>query len=149
MTFSVSDAFAKKNVVSNGDIIEVHYKGTYPDGKVFDQSKGRGPLKFTVGAGQMIKGFDKAVVGMKLGGKKKVTLQPKEAYGPASLPYPKNLFAEGTQFEKGKVNKVKLKNGREVPVFVIDVKGDQVFLKNNHPLAGKTLIFEIEIISIH
>jgi len=72
----------KKDVVENWDSIEVNYKGTFTDGKQFDSSYDRGQtLPFTVGAGQMIPGFDKAVVGMKVGEKKSITLQPADAYG--------------------------------------------------------------------
>ncbi len=68
-------------VVKEGDKVKVEYVGKFPDGEIFDKSEGRGPLEFVAGAGQMIKGFDKAVIGMKLGEEKTVTLSPEDAYG--------------------------------------------------------------------
>ena len=142
-------AVKQKKVVKIGDQVSVHYTGTFPDGKVFDQSKGRGPLKFKVGSGQMIQKFDEAVVGMKLKEEKKITIKPEDAYGATYKAYPKAVFAAGTKFKKGEVNSVKDKSGKAFTVFIHDVKGDQVFLKNNHPLAGKTLIFHIKVLYIH
>lgn len=69
-----------------GSQVEVHYRGTFPDGKEFDSSAGRAPLAFTVGQGQMIKGFDQGVVGMKVGGKRKLTIPPDMAYGAQGVP---------------------------------------------------------------
>ena len=139
-----------KSVVSNGDTVSVHYKGTFPDGKIFDQSKGRGPLRFKVGVGQMIKGFDKAVLGMKIGEKKTVTLPPEEAYGPLALPpMPKERLREDLRkiSKPGKfVTKNYYKKKEIYDVLAVDEK--TVTFKNPHRLAGKTLIFEIEMLSI-
>lgn len=93
---------AEIRAAKKGDRLEVNYTGRFPDGKVFDTSIGRSPLAFTVGAGQLIQGFDEAVIGMRVGDKKVVTIPPEKAYG---------------------------KTGA-------------------HPLAGKTLVFEISIVSI-
>jgi len=139
-----------KSTVSNGDKVSVHYKGTFPDGKVFDKSHGRGPLRFTVGAGQMIKGFDKAVVGMKIGETKTVTLPPEEAYGPLALPpYPrKNLRKDLKKISKPGKFETKNYYGKKQILEVLAVDEKTVTLRNPHPMAGKTLIFEIKILSI-
>jgi len=148
---SPSEIFAKySRKTRKGDNVSVHYVGKFKDGKVFDSSRGRGPLKFTVGAGQMIKGFDKAVVGMKVGEKKTVTLPPEEAYGPLTLPpYTRNKLPEELRNirKKGKVT-VTNSAGKSYQVWIMDFNEKTVTFKNPHPMAGKTLIFEIELVSL-
>lgn len=136
----------------DGDFVAVHYTGTLEDGTKFDSSLDRGePLTFTVGAGQMIKGFDTAVHGMKVGDTKTVTLPPEEAYGPRD----ENAV---TQFAISEFGDEVPAVGDQVPLqsaagqyffsTVLDVTDEYVVLDLNHELAGKTLIFEIEMMSI-
>lgn len=135
-----------------GDKVNVHYHGTLSDGSTFDSSAGREPLQFTVGAGQVIKGFDDAVVDMKPGDKKTVNIPVHEAYGERNedmtMEYPVSEFpadmnpAVGMQLQMGD------NAGNVFPVVITEIKGDMVMLDANHPLAGKDLVFEIELVTI-
>lgn len=136
--------------VKTGDRIAVHYTGWLENGEKFDSSAGQDTFKFEVGAGMVIRGFDEAVVGMEIGEKKKVTISPEEAYGPKSdkniFDVDKNMFPEGAQIVKGAVFEMHSGHGEIIPVTIIDVREKEVILDANHPLAGQTLIFEIELI---
>lgn len=136
--------------VKTGDKIAVHYTGWLENGEKFDTSIDSGEtFKFQVGAGMVIKGFDDAVIGMKIGDKKKITLAPEEAYGPKSdkhiFDVDKSMFPEGAQIVKGSVFEMHSDHGDIIPVTIIDVREKEVILDANHPLAGQTLIFEIEL----
>ena len=141
------------NTVEKGNTISVHYKGTLGDGTQFDSSYDRGEaLTFEVGNGQMIPGFDAAVVGMQVGEKKEVSLDSTEAYGPhnpqAVQSVPKELFEEGFTFDVGST--VQGTNAQGVPVLgtILSEEADSVTLDFNHPMAGHNLNFEIEVVSI-
>ncbi|MBW2638520.1 MAG: peptidylprolyl isomerase [Deltaproteobacteria bacterium] len=135
--------------VKHGDTISVNYKGTLESGEVFDSSEGNPPLKFTVGAGQLIKGFDDAVVGMKKGEKKSVTISPENAYGERMddhvVDFPKANIPEDMEMTVGMVVQLSDESGRAFPAVVKEINDDVVKMDVNHPLAGKTLIFDIEI----
>ncbi|PIN99613.1 peptidylprolyl isomerase [archaeon CG10_big_fil_rev_8_21_14_0_10_43_11] len=132
-----------------GDTVAVHYTGKLDNGEIFDSSRDREPLEFTLGSGQMIGGFDKAVEGMNVGEKKNITLEPSEAYGARDdtkiLTFPKeNLTAQlGVQPAKGMQLSA---NG--MAVTIVDVSEKEVKIDFNHFLAGKKLAFEIELVSI-
>jgi len=136
-------------VVAEGDAISVHYIGTLEGGEIFDASRERGStLDFTVGAGQMIPGFDAAVRGMTAGEIKTVRLAPADAYRDRSedlvVEVPLDQVPEGTQAGDELVSS----NGQTVVVVEVRPDDDIVLLDLNHPLAGQFLTFEIEIISI-
>lgn len=135
--------------VKPGDTISVHYTGKFDDGEVFDTSNGRDPLKFTVGAGQLIKGFDDAVVGMNKGDKKTVSIEPQDGYGERQDDYivsmPKDSVPEDMDLKTGMAVQLTDQNGNPVPAIVIEIGDSEVKLDANHPLAGKRLTFEIEI----
>jgi FKBP-type peptidyl-prolyl cis-trans isomerase 2 len=136
----------------NGDTVQVNYTGKLADGTVFDSSVGREPLEFTLGADQMIPGFEKAVFGMKVGEKKTVTIPVDEAYGP----YRDDLVAEISRErlpsdltpEVGQQLAVKRSDGATGIVTIISVSDNTVTIDANHPLAGKELTFEIELVKI-
>lgn len=132
--------------VQNGDTIEIHYTGKLKDNSVFDKSEGKPPLKFTVGTNQVITGMDNAVLGMKVGDSKTVSIPPKEAYGQYDdkkmIQVPKDKLPPGVKIGDQLVNQ----NGRVVVVKTIG--GEYVTLDVNHVLAGKTLIFDIKLVSI-
>lgn len=132
-------------VAAVGDHVSVDYIGSFPNGTVFDTSIGRGPLEFDVGAGQMIKGFDAAVVGMRIGDEKNVTLAPQDAYGEPSpaniIPVPASDIPNGT-----KVGDT-LYSGSQ-PVTIVSINSTTVVIDANHPLAGKTLVFWIRMDNI-
>jgi peptidylprolyl isomerase len=135
-----------------GDKVKVHYKGTLKNGEQFDSSAGRAPLEFTVGAGQMIAGFDQAIPGMSVGEKKTITIAPKDAYGEknedAIIEFPKSNIPNDMKLEPGMKLQLRNEAGHPVPVTVAEVKDDVVVLDANHHLAGKELIFDIELVDI-
>lgn len=139
-------------VIQNGDEISVHYTGRLENGEVFDSSRGRSPLTFTVGSGQLIRGFDHAVIGMTVGEKKTVTLSPAEAYGDRQedlfVDLRRKYIPEGMELEVGMV--VELSDGSQnrIPAFVQEIHEEFVRMDLNHYLAGKVLIFDIEIVQI-
>lgn len=139
-------------IVKKDDKIKVHYTGKFKDGKVFDSSLQREPLEFTVGAGQMIPGFDNAVVGMALNSKKTVEIPCVEAYGEKREELinqvPKTQLPEGLNPEVGQRLVSKMPDGQEIPLTVTKVDEETITIDANHPLAGEDLTFEIEIVAI-
>ena len=135
-----------------GDKVRVHYTGTLTNGEQFDSSKGREPLEFTVGAGQMIKGFDAAVPGMVVGDKKTINIQPEDAYGQrledALLEFPLSNVPPDMKLEPGMQLQLRNENGQPFPVTVSELREDIVVLDSNHSLAGKELVFDIELVEI-
>ncbi len=138
--------------VKNGDVVKVNYTGKLMDGEQFDSSEGREPLEFTVGAGQMIKGFDDAMPGMIVGEKKTINILPADAYGEkddaAIMAFPKADIPSGILLEAGTKLQLKNEHGDPIPVSIIEVKEDFVMLDANHHLAGKELVFDIELVEI-
>jgi FKBP-type peptidyl-prolyl cis-trans isomerase 2 len=155
--FVVSSEGAEKEkkggtlVVSEGKSVKVHYTLTV-DGKVVDSSNGREPLQFKAGSHEMIPGFEKGVMGMKVGEKKSFKVSPEEGYGPenpkAIQNIPKNQLPPDITPKAGMTLYAQGKNGQRVPVRVIEVKEDVVVMNFNHPLAGKTLNFDVEVVEI-
>ena len=138
--------------VKKGDVVRVHYTGTLLDGSQFDSSVGRSPLEFTVGAGQMIAGFDAGVLGMSIGDKKTIQIDPDNGYGQkdpnAIIEFPASNVPEGMQVEVGMKLNLQNQYGQPVPVEVVEVKEDVLIMDANHFLAGKDLIFEVELVEI-
>ena len=132
-------------VAEAGDHVYVHYTGTFPDGKIFDSSVGKEPLDFIIGAGQMIKGFDKAVVGMKIGESKVVTIPPEDAYGPSD---PKKIveIAKNRTPEGVKAGDILYAGNQQI--VVLEVKNETVVVDANPPIVGKNLTFEITMVKI-
>lgn len=139
--------------VKEKDNISVHYTGTLSNGEVFDSSVNREPLAFTVGAGQMIAGFDSAVVGMELNEKKSVTIPANEAYGEVKpemiQKITKDQLPPDLQPQVGQQLASQLPSGQQIVVTVSEVTEEGITIDANHPLAGKDLTFEIEIITIN
>ncbi len=138
--------------VKNGDTVRVHYHGKLDDGSTFDSSEGRDPLEFTVGSGQVIKGFDDALVDMQVGDKKTVQIPVDNAYGHRNddmmMEYPKAEFPADMNPQVGMELHMSDNTGNVFPVVIAEVKEDVVLLDANHPLAGKDLVFDIELVSI-
>ena len=134
-----------------GDRVRIHYTGTLRDGSVFDSSAGRDPLEFTVGAGMVIAGFDRAVTGMTVGERKTVSIPAGQAYGERSdalvRAVPREQFPDhlqpsvGDQLRMGQA-------GRTMVVTVREVSDEGVVLDANHPLAGEELTFALELVEI-
>ena len=129
-----------------GEKVAVHYTGTLDNGEVFDSSRQREPLEFTVGAGQMIPGFDAAVNGMTVGETKTVRLEPSDAYGERSDDAIIELPAEGAPEGLEVGDQVQMNTGARATV--LEVTDATVTLDLNHPLAGEALTFEIELVSV-
>lgn len=136
--------------VKIGDTVRVHYTGTLADGGQFDTSRGRDPLAFTVGSGQVIPGFDRAVVGLEAGDTVTVSIEPDDAYGPRHEQLSHTVAREDFASEPyvgGEVNLVS-PDGDEIPGRIVAIDGDGITLDFNHPLAGETLVFQIELIDV-
>jgi FKBP-type peptidyl-prolyl cis-trans isomerase 2 len=138
--------------VKEGDVVKVHYTGKLTNGEQFDSSVGREPLEFTVGAGQMIKGFDAAMPGMIVGEKKTINIAPEDGYGEKSeeaiIEFPKENVPADMILEPGMPLTLSNQEGQPVPVIVIEVKEDIIILDANHFLAGQELVFDIELVEI-
>jgi peptidylprolyl isomerase len=139
-------------VVAAGDNVSVNYTGTFTNGTVFDSSAGRAPLNFTAGAGEVIPGFDNAVIGMKLHEEKTVTIPANEAYGPVNpeliVTVPRSSFGNQTP-EAGMQVTQTTTTGEQLTGTVTKVNSTNVTVDFNPPLAGQTLIFKIQIVAIH
>ncbi|MFC1910756.1 peptidylprolyl isomerase [Chloroflexota bacterium] len=137
-------------MVKNGDTVKVHYTGKLDDGTVFDCSVEREPLEFTLGEGKMIPGFEKAVDGMEIGETRAVTIAAKEAYGPHRpemvLEIDRGQLPKEMTPEVGQLLKMRDPNGRTAVVTITGIGEEKVTLDANHPLAGKDLIFEINLV---
>jgi len=139
------------DVIASGDTISVHYTGTFENGEVFDSSRGRDPLTFTVGAGQVIKGFDQAVVGLAAGADTTVVVQPDDGYGQRRddmvVDFPRSNVPEGMELEQGMQVQLRSEDGRPIPAMIASFDDTVVKVDMNHPLAGKTLVFNIEVVA--
>lgn len=140
------------DTVQKGNTVSVHYKGTLNTGEVFDSSEGRAPLEFKVGEGQVIKGFDDAVLDMKVGDKKQVNIPVENAYGDRNqdmlIQVPRTEFPQDMEPEIGMELQMSDDQGHVFPVVIAEVAEDHIVLDANHPLAGKDLIFDLELVSI-
>src|SRR5690606_32448006 len=138
--------------VKENDTVVVHYTGKLANGEVFDSSEGKSPLEFKIGSGQLIPGFEKAVVGMKEAESKTFNIPKDEAYGDVrdDLRYEVTVenFPEDIEPTPGMRLSMGTGDGREIPVTVTKVQDKVVNLDANHPLAGKDLIFEIKVVEI-
>ncbi len=137
--------------VAVGDTVEVYYTGKFTNGTVFDSNAGKETLNFTVGSGQMISGFDNAVIGMKVGENKTVTLPPDEAYGAVNsnliIAVPISQF--GNQSVKvGMAVTSTSQSGQQAQGVVTAVDSNTATVDFNPPMAGKTLVFTIEVVGI-
>ena len=137
---------------SSGDTDRIHYTGTLQDGTQFDSSKGRDPLQFTVGAGQVVPGFDKAVSGMEVGETKTVTIDAKDAYGEPDpnqvVEVSKDQLPPDSNVSVGDQLQLGMQNGGSMIVRVAEVNENSILLDANHPLAGEDLTFEITLDSV-
>lgn len=138
--------------VKENDTVKVHYTGKLEDGQVFDSSLQREPLEFTLGQGQLIPGFENGVIDMKVNEKKTISIPKEEAYGEVN----KDLFqkVERTQLpeeikpEVGMTLATRNPDGTERPITITKVEDDHITVDANHPLAGRDLTFELELVEI-
>jgi peptidylprolyl isomerase len=140
------------NQAAAGDTVRIHYTGTLTDGTQFDSSSGRDPLEFELGSGQVIPGFDNAVDGMNVGDSKTVAIPPEEAYGVRHeqlvQEVPKSALPEELSPEVGMQLQSQGPDGQVMLLLVTEVADDTLTVDGNHPLAGQTLNFDIELVEI-
>ena len=140
------------NTVENGNTVSVHYTGTLNDGTQFDSSREREPLSFLVGDGQVIPGFDSAVLGMQEGETKTITILAENAYGPkndqAVQVVERSRFPNGFEGNVGESVTGQTGEGQAFRATIVSVEENTVTLDFNHPLAGQDLTFEVELVSI-
>ena len=136
----------------SGDTVKVDYTGKLEDGTVFDTSASREPLQFLIGSGQIIPGFDQAVIGMNVGDKKTVNIPSDQAYGPhledKVLEVNQDQIPKHLNLEVGQQVQVPQKDGSKIFFVVTGVSETSVTLDGNHPLAGKDLVFDIQLVEI-
>tara|TARA_R100001082_G_C4337572_1_gene148555 strand:- start:385 stop:957 length:573 start_codon:yes stop_codon:yes gene_type:complete len=140
--------------IENGNNVKLHYKGTFPDGEVFDDSRMRGDgLEVLVGEGKLLKAFESALVGMTEGETKKFSVKSDEAYGPlreeAIVTAPRGAFPEDFEFNTGAMVQGRGPQGQAVLAKIVSYDDNTVTLDHNHPLAGKDLNFEVDVIQIN
>lgn len=138
--------------VKDGDTVKVHYTGTLEDGAVFDTSQEREPLEFTIGRGQIIPGFEKAVIGMDEGDSATVDIPSDKAYGAVRedliISVPKDQLPDEVEPQIGMQLQVNQPDGKPIPVRITEIEETELTLDANHPLAGKDLTFEIELVEV-
>jgi FKBP-type peptidyl-prolyl cis-trans isomerase 2 len=138
--------------VQNGNKVKIHYTGKLADGQIFDTSlqEGRDPLEFTVGQGMMIPGFESGVMGMSVGEKKTITMASDDAYGPTreDLLFEVPITNVPPAVKVGDTLRAEVENGMMSLFTVTEVKIDTVVLDGNHPLAGKDLTFDVEVLEV-
>ena len=142
--------------IKKGDKVSVDYEGKFESGEVFDSSTHGDhshPLEFTAGNGQVIVGFDNAVIGMEVGQEKEVKIKPEDAYGDLRPEYqqkiPRNALPQDQEPKEGMTLVMGTPDGKQFPVRISKVDKESVTLDLNHPLAGKTLVFKIKIVKIN
>ena len=138
--------------VDNGIFVSVAYTGTLENGEVFDTSEGRLPLEFQTGAGQLIKGFEDAVMGMSMNEKKEFTLEPEDAYGMRDENqvhvFPRSELPENLEPTVGDTMTFSTPEGRQIPARLIKMDDKNLTFDLNHPLAGESLTFAIEVVGL-
>jgi peptidylprolyl isomerase len=138
--------------VGDGNTIRIHYTGRLDDGTIFDSSKEREPLEFTMGSGDIIKGFEDAVRGMTVGELKTIRITSGEAYGPYRddlvMSINKSQLPPDIEVMQGAMLSLRHPDGRMIDAMIAEVTADSVTLDANHPLAGEDLTFELELVAI-
>ena len=137
---------------NEGDEVQVHYTGKLEDGTVFDSSEDGEPLSFTIGENRVIPGFEQAVTGMEPGDTKTAEVEPEQAYGEHRedmvMEMDRDQIPGEVDPEVGQQLQLRLENGQTVPVLITALGEDTVTIDANHPLAGRTLIFDIEVVDV-
>ena len=136
----------------DGDSVKVHYTGQLISGDVFDTSKDSQPLEFEIGSGKVIPGFEKGIIDMEIGESKRITIVPEEAYGPRREELVVNVmkgdFPDHITPTVGQQLQMRQQDGSSVNVYIVNIDQDNVTLDANHPLAGHTLYFDVELVEI-
>ncbi|MFT5621640.1 MAG: FKBP-type peptidyl-prolyl cis-trans isomerase 2 [Flavobacteriaceae bacterium] len=140
------------NQVKENHTVTVNYTGKLMDGEVFDSSEGQEPLEFTLGKGQLIPGFEKGLIDMKLNEKKTITIAKEEAYGDVNDDLKQEVkrteLPQDITPEVGMGLVSTTPNGEELNLRVVELREETIVIDGNHPLAGQDLIFDIEVLAI-
>ena len=151
LNINTGEVRAEDMGIRSGSKVAFDYTLTV-DGQIADSSKTRGPLEYTQGDGKLIPGLTKQMEGMKAGDEKIITVKPEEGYGnpnPAAIKeVPSSTMPKGMELKAGMILQGNDKSGRTFPVRIIEIKKDTVVIDLNHPLAGKTLVFNVKIVSV-
>lgn len=135
-----------------GDTVAVHYTGKLDNGEVFDSSQGREPLEFEVGGGQVIPGFDRAVDGLEVGASREIRIEPEEAYGEPRddllVDVDRSQFPDEGEPQVGQQVQVQVAPGENRVATIREIADESIQLDLNHPLAGKPLTFDVELVEI-
>lgn len=136
----------------DGDRVKVHYTGTLDDGTVFDSSRERDPLEFELGAQQVIPGFEEAVRGLEVGESVEVSLAPEEGYGQRNeelmVDVARRDLPEGLDPEVGQTLEVRTEDDEPMAAWVAEIGEEAITVDLNHPLAGRELNFEVELVEV-
>ena len=140
-------------MIANGKFVQIEYTGTFDNGEIFDSNVGRQPLEFQIGSGMIITGLEKAIQGMEVNDVKDITILPEDAYGEYNLDYvitvPRDDVEQNFHPEEGMIISIQLESGQLIPARITAVNPDNVTLDLNHPLAGKTLHFNVKLIAVN
>lgn len=135
-----------------GDTVKVHYIGSLDDDSIFDSSRDREPLQFTIGTGQVIPGFEEAVIGLEPGATARTHIPAEQAYGPKieelRISVERSQLPAGLEVQLGDQLQMQTQDGQTIPVEVVELADESVVVDANHPLAGKALTFEIELVEV-
>ncbi len=138
--------------IKNGDVVRIHYTGKLTDGTAFDSSTGRDPLEFKIGAGEIIPGLERNVAAMNVGDKETVTIPADEAYGPHDdsrvQAIPRTAVPEGVEVDVGTRLQANTPDGQPISLTVVDLDDLTVTVDANHPLAGRDLVFDVELLEV-
>lgn len=140
------------STAKTGDTVKVHYTGKMSDGTVFDSSRDGDPLEFEIGSGRLIPGFENGVIGMQMGEVKTLQIPADQAYGPRNdnliWEVERTQLPEDLEPEIGQQLQSVQEDGRRINLVITDISESSVTLDANHPLAGKDLVFEVELMAI-
>ena len=135
-----------------GDTVKVHYTGRLDDDSIFDSSRERDPLQFTIGTGQVIPGFEEAVIGLEPGATARTRIPAEQAYGPRvdelRISVERSQLPDDLEVQLGDQLQMQTQDGQTIPVEVVELADASVVVDANHPLAGKALTFEIELVEL-
>ena len=138
--------------VKENNTVKVHYTGKLADGQVFDTSEGKEPIEFVLGQGRLIPGFEKGLIDMKLNEKKTINIAKEEAYGEVNdqliQEVDKANLPQDMEPKVGMGLVSKSPEGQEMNLMIIEVKEESVVIDGNHPLAGRDLVFDLEVVEI-
>jgi len=151
MLFLKNEIFSMSQVKAN-NTVKVHYTGKLADGQIFDTSEGKEPIEFVLGKGQLIPGFEQGLIDMKLNEKKTITIAKEDAYGEVNTSLIQEVdkanLPQDMEPKVGMGLVSKTPDGQEMNLMIVEVKEESVVIDGNHPLAGRDLVFDLEVVDI-